>query len=58
MDKARPNSILETWRIYPKGRTAKIVRKMKTSTFEDIAIAIVALALAYHAYLILTTLAK
>jgi hypothetical protein len=58
MDKARPNSILETWRIYPKGRTAKIVRKMKTSTFEYIAIAIVALALAYHAYLILTTLAK
>jgi hypothetical protein len=32
--------------------------KMKTSTLEDIAIAIVALALAYHAYLILTTLAK
>jgi len=31
---------------------------MKTSTFEYIAIAIVALALAYHAYLILTTLAK
>jgi len=31
---------------------------MKTSTFEDIAIAIVALALAYHAYLIIAALAK
>jgi hypothetical protein len=31
---------------------------MKTSTLEEIAIAIFALALAYHAYLIIATLAK
>jgi len=31
---------------------------MKTSTFEDIAIAVVFFALAYHAYLIIAVLAK
>jgi hypothetical protein len=32
--------------------------QMKTSTFEDIAIAVVSFALAYHAYLIIAALAK
>jgi hypothetical protein len=39
-------------------KTKGNLSKMKTSTLEDIAIAVVSFALAYHAYLIIAALAK